>query len=1191
MQTGRWRRLIRAASVRKAAAAVLILLILYTVAGFFILPPVLKSVLKNKLSQQLHREVNIQRVEINPFTLSATVKGLNVKERNSAGTFLSFDNLHVNLQAASIIKRALVIKEIKLTGPYLNIRRDVDGIYNFSDLLAGKPEAAKKPAASGGLQFSVNNIQIINGSADFFDRVKDVHNTIRGANVTIPFISNIAHYVDAYVKPSFSAIVNNERVSFEGETKPFANSLETSINLHIKNLDLTHYLAYAPFKMKFKIPSGFFNMDTHISYVQYKDRPPFLGISGGLSLKDLKFEDSNGNPVANFPLIGASIISSDLFSKTAHLADLVLSSPEVDVVRGRDGKMNLMEMLPESGGAKPEQKEKAPLPLINADSIAIKEGALDFTDLASGKKFTTRIDGLNMKISHFTTATGKKSALELALKTEAGESLGVKSDLFVSPFAANGQFEIKNLVLKKYAPYYGKMVRFDIEDGKLGLASGFSYDGDEKHGAENLSGMSVNLSGLKLRKRDEKKDFLSVPVFIVNGADIDLLNRKIGVAEVKTEKATLIASRQKNGAMNITGLMAPAPTGRGAQRRRKGASAQKWLFNLKKFSADNYRVNFEDMMPAVPVKYVITRINLRGENMSTARGSKANIFLSCMPGGKGSFKARAIVGTNPAAVSARLDLKGLEIIPFQPYFTNNVKILVTSGNISGRGELRLRYPGGKLAASYKGEASLSEFASLDKGKGDQFLKWDSLHFGGLAVSSNPMNVQIDRIALSNFYSRVIIEKNGFINLQGIFNSTGGGSAAPQSAKAASSPAQTPATAASKMVKINTVTLQGGTINFTDRHIEPNYSANLTEIGGRVSGMSSIENTAADVDLIGKLDNYAPLEITGKVNPLQKNLFVDLKMDFKDMDMSTLTPYSGRHIGYTIQKGKLFLSMQYLIANNKLDAQNHVFLDQLALGDKVESPVATKLPVRLAIALLKDRNGQINLDVPVSGYINDPKFSLGGVIWKVIKNILVKAATAPFALLSSIFGHGADLSYVEFNPGMAVINAPEAKKLDAVEKALFDRPGLRLDIEGRADLAQDRGGLRQYIFNREIKYQKWKETAAKGGKAVSVDEVTVSKEEYPKYLKLAYKAAKFPKPRNFLGIAKSLPVPEMEKLMLTNIRITDNELTELASRRAKAVKDYILKSGSIDPKRVFLLANQLGPGEKGQPGNRAELKLK
>ena len=222
-----------------------------------------------------------------------------------------------------------------------------------------------------------------------------------------------------------------------------------------------------------------------------------------------------------------------------------------------------------------------------------------------------------------------------------------------------------------------------------------------------------------------------------------------------------------------------------------------------------------------------------------------------------------------------------------------------------------------------------------------------------------------------------------------------------------------------------VTLQGGAVNFSDKFIKPNYSASLVEIGGRVSGLSSEESRLADIDLRGKLENSAPLEIVGKINPLAKDLFLDLKVDFRDMDLSPLSPYSGRYAGYGIQKGKLTLNLKYHIEKGKLDSENKVFLDQFTFGDAVDSPDATKLPVRLAVALLKDRSGEIHLDLPVTGSIDDPKFSIWGVVWKIVVNLLVKAATSPFALLGAIFGGGRGAFVPRVRPG--VLRSPRVGK--------------------------------------------------------------------------------------------------------------------------------------------------------------------
>jgi hypothetical protein len=337
---------------------------------------------------------------------------------------------------------------------------------------------------------------------------------------------------------------------------------------------------------------------------------------------------------------------------------------------------------------------------------------------------------------------------------------------------------------------------------------------------------------------------------------------------------------------------------------------------------------------------------------------------------------------------------------------------------------------------------------------------------------------------------------------------------------------------------------------------------------------------AEVDLRGKLENYAPLEITGKINPLRNDLFVDLKIDFKDMDLSPLTPYSGRYAGYTIEKGKLFLSLKYLIVKRKLDASNNVFLDQFTFGGSVDSPDATKLPVRLAVALLKNRKGEISLDLPVSGSLDDPKFSIWGVVIKIIVNLLVKAATSPFALLGAIFGGGEELSYVEFNFGKDAPDGPAEAKIKTLVKALHDRPALKLEIAGHVDVEKDREALRRIMFDRKVRSQKLKDLVKKGGEAPSLDNVVVDAKEYPEFLKKAYREEKFPKPRNFIGMVKDLPVPEMEKLMYAHLQVTDDDLRLLAQRRARAVKDYLVASQQVEPERVFLVEPKaLAPEKK------------
>ena len=377
------------------------------------------------------------------------------------------------------------------------------------------------------------------------------------------------------------------------------------------------------------------------------------------------------------------------------------------------------------------------------------------------------------------------------------------------------------------------------------------------------------------------------------------------------------------------------------------------------------------------------------------------------------------------------------------------------------------------------------------------------------------------------------------------------------------------------VRIDEITLQGGRVGLTDHFVKPNYSATLGDLGGRVTGLSSEDGTVATLDLRGSLANHSPLEVSGTINPLAAATFADVKASFRDIDLPAFTPYARKYAGYTIASGSLSMEVSYKIQNRKLSASNRFLVNQFEFGDKVESKQATKLPVRFAVSLLKDKNGVIDLDLPIEGSLDDPKFRIGKVVWQVLGNLIAKAATAPFALLGKMFGgKGEELSSVDFPDGLATLDDAGKRKLDALAKALHDRPALELEATGRFSEA-DLEGLRRARVERKIRAQKLPELVKKGAAPASVDDVIVDPAEREAYLRKAYKKEKFPKPRTALGFAKDLPADEMEKLMLAHEAVGESDLRQLALTRSNTVKDYITGPGGVDSSRVFVLE----PGEK------------
>jgi hypothetical protein len=702
--------------------------------------------------------------------------------------------------------------------------------------------------------------------------------------------------------------------------------------------------------------------------------------------------------------------------------------------------------------------------------------------------------------------------------------------------------------------------------------------------------LGASVSGLRLRQREEKEEFLIIPEFAVKDAEVDPVRKEVTIGGIATAKGSVAVRRSAGGGMNVARLVpddgqtAGPPGAKDLRTKSRGnmPAEKPWRVAIKETVVDRYSVRFEDRTTDPPVEIALDRLRLKAENIATGGKQRGKFSFATLYNRKGSISLGGTFAVDPPSMNARLRAKALPIGPLQPYYTERVKILLTGGAISAEGSVSLDAPKEKpLRAGFRGEVSVNDFSSLDKALGEEFLRFASLNFGGVEVEYNPTSVVLREISLTDFYSRIIVNPDGTLNVQGIVAKEGAGqdNATLTPAPEAAAPADNAGQAPGIPVRIDMVTLQGGAVNFSDRYIRPNYSASLVEIGGRVSGLSSEESRLADVDLRGKLENSAPLEIVGKINPLAKDLFLDLKVDFRDMELSPLSPYSGRYAGYGIQKGKLTLNLKYHIEKGKLESENKVFLDQFTFGDAVDSPDATKLPVRLAVSLLKDRSGEIHLDLPVTGSVDDPEFSIWGVVWKIVVNLLVKAATSPFALLGAIFGGGEQLSYLEFAPGIGDVPPGEEGKLGNLAKILHERPALKLEIEGHVDLEKDREGMRQLFFRRKVAGQKRVDLVKAGQPAPALDNVRVETAEYPKYLARAYKVEKFPKPRNIIGMAKDLPVPEMEKLMLTHIQVTDDNLRQLAVDRASHVRDRLVASGKVEPGRIFLVEPKTLPPER------------
>ncbi|HNJ36593.1 MAG TPA: DUF748 domain-containing protein [Nitrosomonas sp.] len=622
---------------------------------------------------------------------------------------------------------------------------------------------------------------------------------------------------------------------------------------------------------------------------------------------------------------------------------------------------------------------------------------------------------------------------------------------------------------------------------------------------------------------------------------------------------------------------------------------QPWAIYIDQIKLSDGAITFEDYTVSKVVPMHINPLNLTVRNIDLSGAQPVELSLQAQVNQQGSVETKGTLAWAPLAADLVLDLKQVDLVPLQGWFGNQLNILLSKGNFSFQGDVKA--DGEPLKIALQGKAQLANFNVLDKVKLAEQLRWKSIDVTGIQFINEPLQIGMTTIDLTDLFARVILLADGKINLRDLTeaNKAEASPVKPESTPVASAPNQTEAQGAANNkaplpIKIDKVTLKNTHINFTDQFIKPNYRVNLTELKGQVSPLHP--GKAGKVDIRGTIDKSAPLQISGTIDPFSEQLSFDIATTVKGIDLPTFSPYSGKYIGHLIEKGKLSVDVNYQIQQGQLSAENKIFLDQLKIGEKVDSPDAVSLPLDLAISLLKNRKGEINLRFPVSGSINDPQFSISGVVWEAFINLISKALTAPFALLGSFLGDGEELAEITFPSGYATLEPEAINHLQSLADALIDRPELKLEITGYADPLNDYETLKQVLLDRKVKTQKLSETVNKGQSVDLLDEIKLDDAEYARYLEIVYKASDFEKPKNMIGLSKSLPVDEMKQLILTNTKVSDEALNELAEKRASVVFHWLIEQGGVPSERVFVLGTHLESASAAEkPYSKAAFALK
>ena len=937
-----------------------------------------------------------------------------------------------------------------------------------------------------------------------------------------------------------------------------------------------------------------------------KDIPEVLGVTPAvgdirinpflfrLEIDDFSLTAADGEKLAGFRRLWVDFELSSIWRGAYSFSRIELDAPTVNAVIAKDGRLNLLQLSPKRVAAQP-QASHASLPGIRIGSFKVADGRIAYEDHSRPTEFSARLEPIQFELVSFTTAADG-GRFTFSGSSKLGERVEWHGHVSVQPIASDGEFKIEGLRAHTIWEYLEDRLNFSVASGTVDLDATYRFS---LRDTVDLNAVisSIAVRDLTVRPKDSPDDWVTVPALIVNGATVDLAGRQAHADSVRLTGLKLVTWLDPGGSMNLLTFARtpdpPPPASPAAAAPAAPAAAvpaaAPWKFDLHEFELREGSISAEDRSTSPAAKVLLSSISLKAAGASLDLAKPVTVSLDSRIDDSGSIGVTGDVTPQPLSANLAVKLAGLELKAFQPYVAQRTSMTLVAGRVSG--EAKVHYGAGKPALTIGARVGVDGLHTVDNALHDDFVNWDRLDVTGISFQHDPDRLDIDQVAARKLYARLIIEPDETLNVKRVLAGPGatviapagpGGtpvaSTAPPAAAPKSSTAQ-PAVPGMPM-SIKKITLQGSSANFTDLSVQPNFSTGVQRIEGSVLGLSSKENSRAKVDIHGAVDTFSPVSISGEVNVLSGSLYTDLAMSFRNMELSTFNPYSGKFAGYNITKGKLTTLLHYKVEGRKLDAQHHITVEQLEFGDKTESKEAVSLPVKLAVALLKDRNGIIDIDIPVTGTLDDPAFKLAPIIWKVFVGILEKAVTAPFALLGAFFGSGPELQFIDFAPGAAVLDAAAGEKLRTLVKALDDRPQLKLEVPIAAVAELDRPALIEAKFAAAAPGMDAMDPAAQVGILTQL------------YAKNIGGAPKFPdsvtsiKGKAELAAAKS---DFLSKALHQRIVITDSDLTALGQQRAAAVQQAMLADSKLDPARVFLVANDKAKNEDGEV--RLELSLK
>lgn len=1175
---------------------------------------------------------------------------------------LAVQRLHLDASLRSAWRLAPVIEALVIEQPQLRLARLPGGGWDIDDVLArlqasSPQEAPAEPEAPA--RFALFNLQLSAGELRFEDRGLGGAHHLRGLQLALPFLSNLPEDIPVHVQPRLAFVLDGAAADLSGRTLPFATDRATELQLQWQALPLDAFWRYLPAGLGLAPEGGWLSARLALRFAQPPGQAPVLALQGQVQLQDLAVAGAAPGTRVAVKTLTLALDDVQPLQRRVALGELAISGLAVTAQRDAAGQLAWPGPAASAAAAPAAAGPTPGAPWAwSLARVALQDSSLTWVDAAVAPAATWRLADLAFSAQALRWPAVEPWPVQAQARLLAGAGGTGGQDLAATlavqgqagPDAATVDIQIGQLQLARAAAYLKPWLQPRLQ-GEAALQAQLRWAAGPQPRLQ-LAVAQASVAPLQLLPNPAPRRARPLAQWArleLQDLQIDLLERRLSLARLQLQRPELALLRTRDGTLDLPGgwRAAPGAVPAGAAQAAEAAEvapSPPWRVDLADVQLDGGRLHWRDEQPAEPVDLQLQGLGLRlqglawppaGRNPPARWALQARLPAVAAPaaqseparpapgagrrgdqpaGPAARLAARGTLALAPARLQAELSLERLPLHALAPYFNDALPVRLARGELGWQGRITARLPASgdaqALTLDAEGAALLADLdlrtpadaAALASGtQDDQLLGWASLQLKPLRVQLAPASrprIEIGEIALSDFYSRLIITEEGRFNLRDVQPGAAPAAAGADAATATATPAPPAAAAAAPAAPaapglpfdlvVGGTRLDGGRVDFSDRFVRPNYSAQLTELNGRFGRFdASRPAELATVDLRGRVAGTGRLEIRGAFNPTAQPLALDIQARTTDLELAPLSPYSGKYAGYGIERGKLSVDLAYKVApDGALQARNHIVLNQLTFGAATDSPDATKLPVRLALALLTDRNGVVDLDLPVSGSINDPQFSIWGIVWKILGNLLSKALTSPFALLS---GGGADeLSRIEFVPGTARLAEGAPAALGKIAQALQDRPTLRLTLAGHADPVAERAALQAAAVDARLLAELRRDLARAGTPAAATEEAgtaalqALGSAERARLLKRLYTDTPLPdRPRNLIGLLKDVPAAEMRARLEAAVAVTPDSARELALQRSLRVRDLLIERG-LASERLFLAGPKLGPQAAAAP---------